>query len=325
MSFDLDTVMRDQLLDRRDRVATAISIVGHDPQLAALLEEVDAALDRFQTGAYGLCDVCHDPVEADRLIANPMERFCLDHLNVRQRRALEEDLNLASQIQRALLPGRDLRFGRWHFDYGYQPAGAVSGDFVDVIQTENSDVYFALGDVSGKGIAAALLMSKLHAVFRSLISLGLEVDRLIERAGRLFSESTLPGQYVTLIYGRASKDGDLLLCNAGHPPALMIRGDRIERIPATGLPLGLFPDQRFALEKVKLEPGDALLLYTDGVVEARNSAGEEYGMSRLCDTTMKTRMLPPRGLVAHFLTELSQFSSGASQADDITLMGIRLS
>jgi sigma-B regulation protein RsbU (phosphoserine phosphatase) len=317
--------MRDQLLSRRDRVATAISLAGPDPGLAALLDEVDAALGRFESGAYGLCEVCHDPVEADRLIANPMERFCLDHLDVRERRALEEDLNLASQIQRALLPAHDLRLGGWHFDYGYQPAGAVSGDFVDILQTGNNDTYFALGDVSGKGIAAALLMSKLHAVFRSLISLGLEVDRLVERAGRLFSESSLPGQYATLIYGRAGKDGDVLVCNAGHPPALLVRGDGIERIPATGLPFGLFPDQKFALEKVTLGEGDVLLLYSDGVVEARNGSGEEYGMPRLCETAAKVRALPPRALVAGCLKEVAGFCNGASPTDDITIMGIRLS
>src|ERR1041385_3169456 len=98
MSIDLDLIMREQLVQRRDRVATAITVSGPDPQLTSLLDEVDAALARFESGTYGLCEVCHDPVETDRLIANPLERFCLDHLNAAERRALEDDLKLAAEI-----------------------------------------------------------------------------------------------------------------------------------------------------------------------------------------------------------------------------------
>src|SRR5262249_11218044 len=150
--------------------------------------------------------------EADRLIANPLERFCIDHLNARERQALEDDLNLAAQIQRGLLPAHNLLLKGWHFDYGYEPAGPVSGDYVDIIQSEGSDLFFALGDVSGKGVAASMLMAKLHAVLRGLIPLKLEVDQLAERASRLFGESTLPGQYATLICGRASSNGEISLC-----------------------------------------------------------------------------------------------------------------
>ena len=124
MSIDLDLVMREQLITRREKVARAISSAGPDPQLTALLREVDAALERFETGTYGLCEVCHDTVEAARLIANPLERFCLDHLNANERRALEDDLNLASEIQRGLLPAHKLRFEDWQFDTrGRRPRG----------------------------------------------------------------------------------------------------------------------------------------------------------------------------------------------------------
>ena len=320
MSFDLDLVMREQLVQRRERVVTAISSTGPDPQLIALLEEVDTALERLESGTYGLCEVCH---EAERLIANPLERFCLDHLNANQRRALEDDLNLASQIQRGLLPAHNLRFDGWHFDYRFEPAGLVSGDYIDIIQTGETDLYFALGDVSGKGVAASMLMAKLHAVFRSLIPLGLGVDQLTERASRLFGESMLPGQYATLICGRAAKDGEVSICNAGHPPALLSRGGHIESISATGLPFGMFPTQKFSLQRVKLESGDTLLLYTDGVPDALNSREEEYGMSRLIEITRTSRSLPPDKLVASCLADVATFSQGTVRFDDISLMGIR--
>jgi sigma-B regulation protein RsbU (phosphoserine phosphatase) len=322
MSIDLDLVMREQLKKRREKVATAITSSGSDPRLTALLQEVDAALQRFESGTYGLCEVCHDTVEADRLIANPLERFCLDHLNANERRALEDDLKLAAQIQRGLLPAHNLRFDGWHFDYCYEPAGLVSGDYVDIIQTE-TDLYFALGDVSGKGVAASMLMSKLHAVFRSLIPLELGVGELIERASRLFGESTLPGQYATLICGRASKDGEISICNAGHPPALLTRGEEIEPISATGLPFGMFHNQKFSVERFKLERGDTLLLYTDGVPEAVNRVDEQYGMSRLINITTASYSLPPEMLVAKCLADVSTFQEGRTRIDDTTIMGIR--
>lgn len=323
MSFDLDLVMREQLVKRRERVASAMSAAGPDPQLTALLREVDAALERFESGTYGLCEVCHDTVEADRLIANPLERFCLDHLNANERRALEDDLNLASEIQRGLLPVHDFRSDGWHFDYCYEPAGLISGDYIDIIQTRETDLYFVLGDVSGKGVAASMLMAKLHAVFRSLIPLGLGVDQLTERASRLFGESTLPGQYATLICGRASKHGEVSICNAGHPPALLSRDGQIEPISATGLPLGMFPTQKFSVENLKLRSGDAILLYTDGVLEALNSNDEEYGMSRLVDVATTSRSLAPPELVANCLSDVSAFRRGSPRFDDISVMGIR--
>src|SRR5215470_17099979 len=252
MSIDLDLVMRDQLVKRRDKVTNAIKTAGPDPHLKDLLQQVDAARERFEGGTYGLCEVCHDTVEADRLIANPLERFCLDHLNANERRALEDDLTLASQIQQGLLPGHNFRADGWHSDYCYEPAGLVSGDYVDIIQDAAGDVYFVVGDVSGKGVAASMLMAKLHAVFRSLIPLRLGVDQLTERASRLFGDSTLPGQYATLICGRASKHGTVSICNAGHPPALLSRCGKIEHISATGLPLGMFPNQNFSADNLKL-------------------------------------------------------------------------
>ena len=128
MSIDLDLVMREQLVSRRERVATAISAAGHDPQLTALLREVDAALERFESGTYGVCEGCRDAVEAERLIANPLVRFCLGCLSADEQHALEDDLTLAAQIQRSLLPSHNLRANGSHFDYGYEPARLVSGD-----------------------------------------------------------------------------------------------------------------------------------------------------------------------------------------------------
>src|SRR5262249_24457448 len=148
--------MRQQLVERRERVASTISSAGPDRQLTALLREVDAALARFDSGTYGICEVSHDAVEAARLIANPLERFCPERGGASGQGDLGADLSLAAEFQRGLLPSHNLRIDGWHFDYGYEPARMVSGDYVDIIRSGDDDLYFVLGDVSGKGIAASM-------------------------------------------------------------------------------------------------------------------------------------------------------------------------
>src|SRR5438552_692848 len=109
----------------------------------------------MDAGSFGICEHSHESIETDRLIADPLMRFCLDHLNGQQRNALEQDLQLAAQIQRGLLPRPDLFRDGWQVSYHYEPAGVVSGDYCDVVEAGDGDIYFMLGDVSGKGVAAS--------------------------------------------------------------------------------------------------------------------------------------------------------------------------
>ena len=165
-----ESFLHDQLVARRQRLESSARVVGLAGGIAELLSEVDAALARIETGTYGLCESCHDTIEKDRLLADPLVRLCLDHLTEGQRRALEQDLEFAGQLQRGLLPQANLQFGGWAVSYHYRPLGLVSGDYCDLVARENgsTDLFFALGDVSGKGVAASMLMSQLHAIFRTL-------------------------------------------------------------------------------------------------------------------------------------------------------------
>src|SRR5258708_38567306 len=190
---------RAQLQDRRQRLEGAIGAFQEAPDLTRLLQEVDAALESMDQGHYGLCDVCHDPIETDRLIANPLTRLCLDHLTAADQRALEEDLELASQIQSSLLPDASFRTDGWEVAYHYQPAGVVSGDYCDLITADSEGLHFIVGDVSGKGVAASMLMAHLQAMFRTLVSLNFPLDEIVARASRVFCESTLPTHYATLV------------------------------------------------------------------------------------------------------------------------------
>jgi sigma-B regulation protein RsbU (phosphoserine phosphatase) len=319
-----DHLVRPQLLQRRQKLGEAISRFEGNADLHRLLGEVDAALERLDDGSYGLCDGCHEPVEQDRLMADPVIRFCLDCLTPREQAALEQDLGLASQVQTCLLPDRHIEFAGWEIFYHFEPAGPVSGDYYDFMKREQDQVlHFFLGDVSGKGVAASMLMTQLHAMFRSLIALDLPLNELNERVNRLFCEATMSGHYATLISGRAHSGGDIELCNAGHCLPLLVRGGTVTSLDLTHLPIGLFCVGGYAIQKLELSKGDTLLLYTDGLTEARNTADVEYEVGRLSEVLERYHSLAPRELVKAILDELGTFLSGLPKADDVTIAAIR--
>jgi len=319
------TFLRDQLVHRRERLQSAIATTRAGDTLLELLSEVDSALERMENGTYGFCEVCHETVETERLIADPLVRYCLDHLSREQQRALEQDLELAAQMQRELLPRQGLKHHGWEVAYHYQPLGPVSGDYCDVI-TRNSDgdgLFFVLGDASGKGVAASLLMAHLHAIFRTLMAAGLPVHELVQQAGRVFCETTMSPHFATLVCGRAAASGEVEICNAGHCPPLLLRGHEVTHLEATGLPLGMFCDGSYSARRMSLAPGDTLFLYTDGVSESRSASHQEYGDERLARVVAEGRALPLEALVRNTMQDLADFRAGTPALDDLTVMAVR--
>ena len=144
-----NTFLRAQLEQRRKRLRAAVAEPHRNPTLADLLSEVDSALERMDSGTYGICGECHESIEEDRLLADPLVCLCLDHLTPQQQRALETDLELAAQVQRTLLPPNDIRAAGWHFHYRWQPFRLVSGDYCDLIYAKDGaeEIWFLMGDV----------------------------------------------------------------------------------------------------------------------------------------------------------------------------------
>ena len=322
-----DPYLREQLEKRRTELNSAVSAATPEAPAAPFLEilvEVNSALQRMDDGTYGICPTCNDTVEKERLLSDPLVQFCLDHLSSGEQRALERDMELAAKIQRGLLPETNLQFSDWRIHYQYKPAGLVSGDYCDLISPSNGDgkLVFLFGDVAGKGVAAALLMSHLHAMFRSLSGVGLELDELLERANHVFCESTIAGQFATLICGRAGASGEIEIGSAGHFPALVVEKNGVRKISSTGVPLGMFAKSRYAIERVVLEAGDSMVLYTDGISEAANSKGEEYGIARIMRVAGERHGWVPQELLAACLKDVNNFSSGTRQADDQMMMVI---
>jgi sigma-B regulation protein RsbU (phosphoserine phosphatase) len=320
-NFEL-TKIRAQLNERRSRLKEVIS-GGNEPQhLITLLQKVDSALERMDIGTYGFCANCHDPIEEDRLRVDPLITVCLDHLSESEQKTLEQDLILASRIQTALLPKNNFTEFGFDVSYHYQPAGPVSGDYCDiVVDDKERNIFFVMGDISGKGIAASMLMTHIHALIHSLIGANLSVDELMEKANRIFCESALYSHFITMICGRTGIDGDIQIANAGHCMPVVIQKNGLINLDSTGMPLGVFQSGKYTTSNIRLDYGETILLYTDGLSEA-NLGDNEYGIERINQVAKKNFNISPKPLINCLLNDVSTFTQGARLRDDLSIMAI---
>lgn len=317
--------LRNELINWRERLEATANDSREGFEMDGLLREIKAAIERLsEADSYGVCQVCHDLIGQAAMNADPLARNCLRCLTPQQLAELEDDLDRAWLIQGELLPKQNLKFNGWEVSYHYQPAGPVSGDYCDLISMDSGDLYFLIGDVSGKGVAASLLMGRLHAIFRSLIGSGLGVRELVERANHLFADTTMRPYYATLVCGKAATDGHVEICNAGHCAPLFINGGGVSAIAATGLPVGMFCQERYESAHLDLRRGDRLLLYTDGLSEARDRTNEEYGNRRLKSFLGSCAGLPAATVVNRLVEDVREFSSGLPVFDDLTVMAIEM-
>src|SRR5882762_9945176 len=300
--------LRTELINWKERLEDSAKDSADTFQLGGLLREVKAAIESLGHEGYGVCQVCHDLIGQAAMSLDPLAKTCLSCFTPQQLQELEQDLDRAWLIQGDLLPKQNLKFNGWEVSYRYEPAGPVSGDYCDLVSRDNGDLYFLVGDVSGKGVAASLLMSRLHAIFRSLISAGLSVSELVERANQLFAENTMRPYYATLVCGKAARSGEMEICNAGHVAPLLLQDGGVTPIAATGLPIGMFCHERYSSTRVKLGKGDRLLLYTDGLSETRDQNDREYGDERLSMFLNGDQQLPAISLVKELLEDLTAFS-----------------
>jgi sigma-B regulation protein RsbU (phosphoserine phosphatase) len=320
-----ESTVRGELLDRKERLRNAIQRCGDRSQFEGLLQDVDAALQRLESGNFGVCQGCHEAIEADRLAVDPLITRCLDCLTEAQRRHLQMDLERAALIQNGLLPSKNTAISGWEIHYHYQPAGPVSGDFCDVISPASPDgeIFFLLGDVSGKGVSASILMSHLQAIFRGLVNSGEPLVEIASTANRMFCESTLPGHFATAVFGRAGSTGAIELLGAGHCASLLRSGGDVQILPAEGLPLGLFCEGNFRSRQAQLSTGDALMLFTDGLQEARNVNREEYGLDRIKARLQVNGDTSAEAIVSGYVEEIDAFRDDSAERDDLTIMAIR--
>jgi sigma-B regulation protein RsbU (phosphoserine phosphatase) len=314
------TALRDGLMQRRQRLVEVASR-SDERQITDLLAAVDDALRRFDDGSYGICRTCHVAIDRELLADDPLVRVCLECFSDDARRALERDLEHAAAIQTRLLPPRDFAGGGWEGHYVYQPHGAVSGDFCDVIPDGESTLVL-VGDVSGKGVAAALLMSHLSAVFRGLVGSGSDLAGVMSHANRMFGSAIPPGSFATLAAARLGPAGAVEISNAGHVPPLYHNG-RVHRLPPDGVPLGLFCESVYTTQCLQLKPGERLVLATDGLIESTDPESSEYGLDALAAAIAEHPDAEPRQLASLLVENVRRFRQGRPASDDTAVMVVR--
>lgn len=241
-----------------------------------------------------------------------------------ERRAAQE-LEIARQVQARLFPQRPPDLQSLEYAGACVQTRKVGGDYYDFLDLGQQRLGLVIGDIAGKGMAAALLMANLQANLRSQCAIAVEQpERLLRSVNRLFHENTADNAYATLFYSEFhDQTCRLRYANCGHLPGLVLRKDgRVERLTSTAPVVGLFSDWACATADVQLFSGDLFAIYTDGVTEAFNHRDEEFGEERLIDTLQRCRDQNPNHLVAAVFDQVRQFSPH-EQRDDITLIVAR--
>jgi serine phosphatase RsbU (regulator of sigma subunit) len=241
----------------------------------------------------------------------------------RERQRMEEQINIARDIQQALLP-RDFREFPHLAVNGYNlPCLSVGGDYFDVFPISEGRTAFLIADVSGKGLGAALLTTMLQGAL-SAMTLGTDPARVFNHVNRFLCGHAEVGRYATMFFGIIDDDGHLEFINAGHPSPFLIRNGVAEEAFTEGsFPVGLVPEAEYTAACLKLEPGDTLVLFSDGVTEAMDPNDELYGVPRLKQVLTGLAECPLEEIQKCVLESVENFARGAHQADDLTLLVVR--
>ena len=247
------------------------------------------------------------------------------HENLIEKQRLETQLEVARQVQLALLPARDPQIDGFEISAYNFPTEEVSGDYYDWVRIYDDQIGMVIADVSGKGMPAALLMAFLRASLRAATHIGYAPAISMSKVNYLLWESIERNQFVTAFYGIFdATNRTLAYSNAGHNPALVMEADGSARFEERGgVPLGMFRDTRYYEYYLTIESGQMLVLYTDGLTEARNSSDEEYGRDRLVESVRKCRDLSAREMIDYIHRDLITWTDGQGADDDMTIFIIK--
>ena len=241
----------------------------------------------------------------------------------RERQRLEQEINIARDIQQALLP-RDFREFPHLAVTGFNlPCLSVGGDYFDVFPLGDGRTAFLIADVSGKGLGAALLTTMLQGALSGM-TLGTDPARVLTHVNRFLCDHSEVGRYATMFFGVLDQEGHLEFINAGHPSPFLIRHGAAEEAFTEGsYPVGLVPEAQYTAVCLKLEPGDTLVLFSDGVTEAMDPDEQMFGVARLKELLTGQIECPLEQLQKCVLEAVENFARGARQADDLTLLIVR--
>ena len=315
LNYSRDTTSGREGLELIPRVGT------HDPAMPIVVMtgwgSIDTAVEAMRRGARSFVQKPWEDVTLleilQREIADARAAQRRDH---RQQRELED----ARLIQRGLLPTVVPRIGGIDLAVTWQPANGVGGDCFDTL-TFGRSLGVSIADISGKGLPAALLMSNLQAAVRAFAQESAEPASVCASVNRLLCRNMASGRFATFCYARVEPDaGRIVYSNAGHNPPLVVRaGSVISPLSEGGMVLGIFPENVYAQAEVAIAPGDRVVFYTDGITEARNPEGDEYGEERLAAAAIAARALPVEEIKDALFADVTAFCHGKFE-DDATLI-----
>lgn len=245
-------------------------------------------------------------------------------LELKDKLLAKDELAVGRAVQVALLPQGNPDLDGWEIWLQTQPANDVGGDLVDYIALPDGKLGISLGDVSGKGLGAALLMAKLQSTLRAFATDRVPLDDLGRRVNGIFYRDGLPGKFATLVYLELEPgSGTVRLLNAGHMPPLLLAPGTLEKTPPGSLPLGIFPEAAYREVSVEVPPGATLLLYSDGLTEAFNDSEEFFGEERLLALLPKLAGVSAEAAGKRIVREVQEFLGGERPGDDLSLAVLR--
>jgi sigma-B regulation protein RsbU (phosphoserine phosphatase) len=301
----------------RTRSMLCVPIHNRDQKIVGVLQLLNKT-----NGSFGRRDLEFLASISDHM-AIAMENATM-HMEVVEKQRMERELQLGREIQSRLLPlpPSDIR----GIELAAQsiPCYEVGGDYYDFLELPNGDLGLTIGDVSGKGVGAALIMSSLQAALRVSAAIEDDLAALVTRLNALIYRNTRGRKYVTFFFGRYTPStGELRFVNAGHNPPFICCGASVEQLDSTGRPIGLLPDSTYTEMTVVVPPDATLFLYTDGLNEAADPDEEEFGMERLIEEFRNVASKPTEEIPGTLLADITAFERGAHATDDKTLVVMR--
>ncbi|HTK82077.1 MAG TPA: SpoIIE family protein phosphatase [Bacteroidota bacterium] len=317
---------------------TLLSRLGelNNPALKAVIVSAYGDMENIRTAMNrGAFDFVTKPIDFNDLEVTINKT--LQHLQIIKRSlveheqliAVQRDLNIAARIQQSILPRKFPAFpDRTEFDIYAQmiTAKEVGGDFYDFFFIDNDRLAFVVGDVSGKGVPAAIFMAVSRTLLKALASQVVNPGECLRRLNTMLIPEKDEAMFVTIFYGVLNtRTGDVQYSNGGHNSPYLIRAEgTVEMLPQTGgLLLGMLPDLEYDVQKIKLNAGDTIFLYTDGVNEAMNKEQELFDNPRFVESLKKTPAMTLPEMIKTVETDVKAFTADAPQSDDITMFTVR--
>jgi serine phosphatase RsbU (regulator of sigma subunit) len=236
---------------------------------------------------------------------------------------MEQEMRIAAEIQQALLPKPRASLGFVEAAAASVPCRSIGGDFFDYLDNPGESFGFTLGDVAGKGPPAALMSALMQGMFAAYAYSPDGPSTAVAHINKALCRRGIESRFVTIMLGSVSPDGRLTYCNGGHNPPMILGKSGVRRLEAGGPVVGLLAMAPFGQDTVQLDPGDVVVIFSDGVSEAMNVAGEEFGDARLLEVAQAGVNDSVQGLVDRVIAAVRAFAKGAAQSDDITVMVLR--